>query len=201
MSDSRKVLVDSVELENLVRAATQLASSAVALASAASSQIPERGIGAFIRIASESEPEGLKDREWNWRTKFDRIAEEGPAEVPDQLFEFGRYLLPCSDYSAHLRVADAFRAGFWARVALDTLTPYTCIAPAPRVPAHWIVLRAADRKCPVRFEDLTSYRNYVEGVWGSELIHEEFQNIAEVHIFCHAARIFLPECLVWRSRD
>ena len=199
MSESGKVWVNSEDLEELCRAATQLASSAVRLASTASTQIGNQGVGSFVEIAKEEEPEGLKDREWVWRTKFNRIAEDGPPDVPEQLLDFGRYLLPCSAYSAHIRISEAFRAGFWARVAIDTVTPYQRIAPSPRVPAHWVVLRVGGHKPQARFENLTSFEEYIRGASETVLVYEVFQNIAEVHAFCHAARIFLPRCLVWRS--
>ncbi len=188
MNDSRQVLVNTSDLE-----------AAVSLASAASSQ-PRSAFGSFVQIASESEPEGLDNRQFVWDSEFNRIAEDGPGPIPDQLFEFGRLLLPASAYTAHIRVAEAFRAGFWARVAIDCGVPYTRVEPPPRVPAHWIVLRVGGRQPATRFENLTSFEEFVRGASDNVLVYEVFQNIAEVHIFCHAARVFLPRCLVWRSR-
>jgi len=199
MSEQRKVVVNAEDLEKLVQAATSLSAAAVALASSASSQIPEGGVGSFVRISGEIEPEGLDKRAQVWESKFNRIAEDGPPEVPEQLLEFGRYCLPVSSYTAHIRVGEAFRGGFWARVALDCVVPYQRISPPPRVASHWIVLRVGGHKPRARFENQTSFEQYVAGASENVLVYEAFQNIAEVHIFCHAARIFLPQCLVWRS--
>ena len=199
MSDSRRVLVNAADLELLIQAASQLSAAAISLATSASSQ-PRSDTGAFVQIAAETEPEGLDSRQYIWDSQLNRIAEDGPAPIPDQLLEFGRISLPVSEYTAHIRVAEAFRAGFWARVSIDCAVPYTWLDPPPRVPAHWIVLRAGGRQPATRFENLTSFEEFVRGASESVLVYEVFQNIAEVHIFCHAARVFLPRCLVWRSR-
>lgn len=199
MSDQRQVLVNAEDLEKLIQAATTLSAAAVSLASSASAQRADSEIGSFVRICEELEPEGLENRRSVWESQFNRLAEDGLPEVPEQLLEFGRYCLPVSTFTAHSRVFEAFRAGFWARVALDCVVPYHRIEQAPRVPAHWIVLRVGGHKAPARFENQTSFEQYVRGASDNVLIYEAFQNIAEVHIFCHAARIFLPQCLVWRS--
>ena len=199
MSDQRQVLVNAEDLETLIQAATSLSAAAVSLASSASAQRADTEIGSFVRISEELEPEGLENRRFVWESQFNRIAEDGPPEVPEQLLEFGRYCLPVSTFTAHNRVCEAFRAGFWARVALDCVIPYKRIEQTPRVPAHWIVLRVGGHKPAARFENQTSFEHYVRGASDNVLIYEAFQNIAEVHIFCHAARIFLPQCLVWRS--
>ena len=199
MSDPRRVLVNAADLELLIQAASQLSAAAISLATSASSQ-PRSDVGSFIQIAAESEPEGLDNRQFVWDSQFNRIAEDGPGPIPDQLFEFGRISLPCSEYTAHIRVAEAFRAGFWARVALDCAAPYQRIEPGPRVPAHWVVLRVGGRQPATRFENLTSFEEFVRGASDSVLVYEVFQNITEVHVFCQSARVFVPRCLVWRSR-
>ena len=191
--------MNAEDLERLVQAATTLSAAAVSLASSASAQRSDIEVGSFVRITEELEPEGLEDRRRIWESQFNRIAEDGPPEVPEQLLEFGRYCLPVSTFTAHERVFAAFRAGFWARVALDCVVPYQRIDQASRVPAHWIVLRVGGHKPAARFENQTSFEQYVRGASEKVLVYEVFQNIAEVHIFCHAARIFLPQCLVWRS--
>ena len=198
MSEPRRVLVNAEDLENLIQAASQLHSAAVALAS---SPVPARSHsapGSFVQIASESEPQGLDNRAFVWEASFNRLVEDGPGEIPEQLLDFGKHHLPCSEYSAAVRVAEAFRAGFWAWAAVATATPYQRLDPPPRVATHWIVLRAGGRAV-ARFENITSFEHYVRGCTEEDLVYEAFQNIAEVHIFCHAARIFLPRCLVWRS--
>lgn len=199
MSEQRRVWVNAGDLELLIQAASQLSAAAVSLATAVSSQREEIAVGSFSKIAAETEPEGLDNHRRVWETQFRRPVEEGPPDTPDQLYEFGRCLLPVSAYTAHVWVRDAFVAGFWARVSLDCQVPYRRFEPAPRAPAHWVVLRAGDKLAPVRFEDFTSFDQYTKSVWGEDLVSEVFQNVAEVHIFCHAARSVVPQCLVWRS--
>ena len=106
MSDSRQVLVNAADLELLIQAASQLSAAAISLATSASSQ-PRSDCGSFVQIASESEPEGLDNRQFVWDSELNRIAEDGPGPIPDQLLEFGRVSLPVSEYSAHIRVAVA----------------------------------------------------------------------------------------------
>lgn len=95
MSDQRQVLVNAEDLERLVQAATTLSAAAVSLASSASAQRPDIEVGSFVRISEELEPEGLEDRRRIWESQFNRIAEDGPPEVPEQLLEFWALLSPC----------------------------------------------------------------------------------------------------------
>ena len=169
MSEPRQVLVNVSDLENLIHAASQLHSAAVALASSPVPARSQSSPGSFVQISPECEPQGLENRAWLWQTSLDRIVEDGPADIPEQLIEYGRQLLPCSDYSAAVRVGEAFRAGFWAWAAVATATPYRRLEPPPRIATHWIVLRAGG-KAVARFENITSFEHYVRGCVEEDLV-------------------------------
>ena len=200
MSDPSKVWVNSEDLEELCRAATQLASTAVRLASTASTQIGNQGVGSFVEIAREAEPEGLKDREWVWRTKFDRIAEDGPPDVPRNsyltLAVTCSLAVPIRHTSALVRlfVLD-FGPGWQLTLSPHTNGSLLLLVFLPiglffewEVISHKPGLRIS---LPLR----STSKGHLRLCWSTRCS----RTLPRSTSFCHAARIFLPRCLVWRS--
>lgn len=65
-----------------------------------------------------------------------RVCEEGPGEIPPVLLDIARSKLSSNPPGADFRARRAFRAGFWARVAIDTSTIYRPIDPVPELKAR-----------------------------------------------------------------
>ena len=128
-----------------------------------------------------------------------RPAEEGPPELPHQFLQLARAKLLSKVLPAHTRAKRAFDSGFWARVSLDTCTPYEPLERIPALsPCHWIVLRGPGVAEPIR---ACTQREAWAAIhhFDSTVISEEFASLTELQLFCVGARIEIPA--LWRCRN
>ena len=124
-----------------------------------------------------------------------RGAEEGPPDVPECIYKLSETKLFYISGDTAARAKFAFNLGFWAKVALDTSTPYECDTHFGIVVSHWVVLRSPF-KVPFRLDNLPDFRRFV-GEDNKEAIYQTFQTLCEVEIFCCGANLPVPP--LWRS--
>ena len=126
--------------------------------------------------------------------------ENGPPEVPAFLLTKARDSLSNKPPGVESRVTSAYTAGHWAKVAIETQTPYE-----PRIlskgyrSVHWVVLRSTFES-PFR----TSSRRDLEiicDIQDPNLILETFASIFEVECFCLAARCSVPSLRSCSNRN
>ena len=119
--------------------------------------------------------------------------EDGPPELPGFIKGLARSRLTGDQDT---RAKRAFVAGFWAKAAIDTCTPYIHPEPLRLQTSHWILLRAVGLTGPKRFTrkcDFNQFQVDSHSVWA------EFASLTEVHIFCAGACIEVPELVRWKS--
>ena len=120
-----------------------------------------------------------------------RDISEGPGPIPSFVTDFCKERLSGKAPGIQERTRAAYHAGFWARVAIDTVTPYQ-----PReihsklVKRHWIVLRSSFPD-PFRTQSKKDVQNIVS-LADPNLVCEAFESLAEVEVFCLAARSNIP---------
>ena len=132
-----------------------------------------------------------------------RIAlEEGPPELPAALESFASVL---SDIGGgkYQRAKAAFRAGYFAQLAVETSTEYHPEDNPALSFSHWIVLRGAGLPSPVRVtrkSDLNRLVSVRRAARRSETaVIQGFASLAELRIFCGGARIAIPTLVRWTS--
>ena len=129
-----------------------------------------------------------------------RIAEDGPGPVPRSLEVIARQRLSVRGGGPVARARRAWSAGFWARVSVDTCTPYSRAEGIDLQTAHWICLRGSSFSTPKRTTrkvDLVSLLSGPE----EEQIWEEFPSFTELSIFCAAASIDVPDLVRWNGTN
>lgn len=128
-----------------------------------------------------------------------RGAEEGPLETPPACLDLARRRLTSVSIGAEARAHRAFQAGFWAKVAIDSHTPYVCQESLPELKiSHWIVLSSSKHSSPFR---VCSRKSFEELTRGSEgIVVERFASLAEVQIFCLGAQAPVPQLLSCRKQ-
>lgn len=129
-------------------------------------------------------------------TPATRIVEEGPGQIPQSLVVFAKQRLTSRGGGPLVRARRAWSAGFWARVALDTHTPYSKAPSVDVQSSQWVCLsgcRFGVAKRTTRKIDLT----YLLVGSEAEQIWEEFPSFTELSIFCVAAGIDIPELVKW----
>ena len=141
------------------------------------------------RIARDSFCAGVKGR----------AAEEGPGPIPPVLLDIARSKLTSKPPGADFRAKRAFVAGFWARVAIDTDTPYVQADPLPECKIqHWIVLACPSFEGAARFTTRTDFGRAIEGDTRNS-VYEAFASQTELEIFCAGASAPLPALRTWRK--
>ena len=180
------------ELANLIRGrSSALSVTPVSVAeSASASQSQAQFVIQLDELSRQVFP--TQFREQVLRDRY-RDLEEGPPPVPDYAVKYCREKLSSKPPGIDIRAREAFNAGFWARVAIDTVTNYK-----PRTlqkglhSRHWIVLRSsaqAEFRTTSR-RDLSRICNLQD----TQLICEAFETIVECELFCLGAHRALP-CL------
>ena len=193
MSDSSAQAI--AELTSAVQALT-LAISGQATSATASSADSTPGdwevIGSEsqdVRIALDSKCVEVKQR----------AAEEGPGEIPPILLDIARSKLTAKPPGADFRAKRAFTAGFWARVAVNTSTPYRQADPVPGCKIqHWVVLSCPAFEGAARFTTRTDFGRAIEGDLHNS-VYETFASQTELEIFCAGASAPLPALRTWRK--
>ena len=131
-----------------------------------------------------------------------RTAEEGPPEVPQPVYDICSDRLSGKAPGPVSRATQAFRAGFWAKVAIQTHTPYH----PPQVISglranHWIVLRSAFGE-PFRTTSKREADRIARSLEDAEnLLIESFNSITELEVFCFGALTNVPPLRSCSVRD
>ena len=129
-----------------------------------------------------------------------RVAEEGPGPIPPILLDIARSKLSSKPPGAEYRAQRAFRAGFWAKIAVDTNTVYKPIDPVPELkPRHWIVLACPAFSGAARFTARVDFGRAIEGDVRNS-VFEAFASQTELEIFCAGASAPLPALKTWRKQ-
>ena len=129
-----------------------------------------------------------------------RGAEEGPGEIPPILLDIAKSKLSSKPPGAEFRALRAFRAGFWARIAVDTHTPYTQADPVPECRVrYWIVLSCPAFSGAAWFNTRSDFGRAIEGDIRNS-VFESFASQTEIEIFCAGASAPLPALRTWRSQ-
>lgn len=129
-----------------------------------------------------------------------RGAEQGPGEIPPILLDIARSKLSSKPPGAEFRAQRAFRAGFWARIAVATNTVYQPIDPVPELKArHWIVLACPAFTGPARFTSRVDFGRAIEADVKNS-VFESFASQTELEIFCAGASAPLPALKTWRKQ-
>ena len=128
------------------------------------------------------------------------MLDDGPGPTPQILINHATRKLSARHPGVDVRARRAFVAGYWARIALDTDTPYRPADPIPPLKYYyWVVL-----KCPA-FEGAALFRDRVDFGRAIEndvdnCIYEAFPSFTEVEIFCCGANRPVPRLATWRRR-
>lgn len=122
-----------------------------------------------------------------------RGPEDGPPPLPAALRSLVERRLTNVSIGALPRGERAFRAGFWAGVAIDTLTPYKPEAPVPDVKVSQFVCLHCDRGEPFRTHSAFAFNSLCQSR-GARVI-EKFGSLTELHLFCLGASRPIPELL------
>ena len=144
-------------------------------------------------------PEGWKKDNENFQhfVRF-RGVEEGPPETPEFLLNLASSKGFKSESEKWWWVRHPFAAGFWARVAFDTHTPYTEYY-TPEHPKFWIAVREEHSLSPWVFESLEEANQYTSDLAGERKIIQSFSELEEVLIFCSGAASGSPIFLRWKN--
>ena len=125
-----------------------------------------------------------------------RIAEDGPGPVPRSLEVVARQRLSERGGGPLARARRAWSAGFWARIAVDTCTPYSRADSIGLQSAHWICLAGPELVAPKRTTRKSDLVHLLSGRPREE-IWEEFPSFTELSIFCAAASVDVPDLVRW----
>lgn len=129
-----------------------------------------------------------------------RVAEEGPGQIPEVLLRFAESRLTAKRPGAAFRAQRAFEAGFWARIAVATDTPYQQRDPLPGFKiGHWIVLRCSAFEGRAWFTDRVDFGRAIEQDTAN-CVFESFASQTELEIFCAGASVPVPVLRTWRKQ-
>ena len=181
---------------SLTAAVQQLTLATQSLAAAIAPEDPPGTCSSGFAIAIIKDSYYIPEAEEVERLCGSRIAEEGPADLPECLKKKVVDTLFYISGDPELRGHWAFRLGFWAKVALATQTGFECDIPSsgPLV-CHWVVLRSPF-KVPFRLDNLPDFQRFV-GEPNKDIVYQTFQTLCEVEIFCVGASIPVPP--LWRA--
>ena len=129
-----------------------------------------------------------------------RTAEEGPPDTPTFLAELARDHLTGNPSLFELRATEAFEAGFWIKISIETETAYR--SDEDRVafePKHWLIFsrRGAPFHCRV------TSRRCLQVLLQQEpgAIVESFETLCELNICCVGAQQHVPALRKWISQQ
>ncbi len=128
------------------------------------------------------------------RSELFRGVEEGPVDTPPACLDLAKRRLTSVSIGAEARAHRAFRAGFWARAAIQTHTEYRSEAPLRDLKvSHWVVLSCNKEPSSFRVCSRSAFDKLTEGA--DVVVCEKFASIAEVQIFCLGAQAPVPQLL------
>ena len=125
------------------------------------------------------------------RNRF-RGLDDGPGEVPEFILARAREALSSKAPGIEARVQSAYRAGFWAQIAIATHTPYQSREPLPGLRAcHRVVLRSCFPS-PFRVSVKRDIAAICDSRDATVLVCEGFSGLFELEIYCLAASSVVP---------
>ena len=196
--------VTSSDIRSLVAALEQLTLQVSDLVSRVEAQQPPSAVvdlGDWELVGLPELPFGFANIEELSRLHQFRGPETGPPDTPSFLLDFACRELKGPSSSCYRRAHRAFRAGFWAFVALETHTPYQPSDPFGPPDKHWIILRSKSGKKPVRVGTKSDFRKIVGNSPEELLVAESFASLAEVAVFCAGAGIRVPPLQQWKGNS
>lgn len=127
-------------------------------------------------------------------------AESGPPELPLICKNLAERNLRSGKHTPLSRARAAFCTGFWARIAIETHTPFTdSDSLSGLTPAWWVLLRGAIGGLPVRSQRKS---DCIKAAWtDADLVLVAVASITELHILCAGAGLSLPQQIQWRSQQ
>ena len=189
-SDLKQAVSDLTCAVSALTSAVTALQSAVSESSSAPAPSDSPGCGFAIGIVSDSyEQSGLALAR---ALILPLIAEDGPPSVPDEILHFAEELAGSRLPFVRETVAQAFRLGFWAKVAIETCTPYEDdpIVSANSELKHWIVLRSPLR-APFRVASFPDLVGLVD-LQDRYLVVQSFSALYQLEAFCSGACIPVP---------
>ena len=135
-------------------------------------------------------PEHFRDQA---KTLLQRGPEEGPPPLPVALRQLVERRLTNVSIGAIPRGERAFRAGFWARVSIETQTPYRAESPIPEVKVSQFVCLHCERGEPFHTHTAFAFNNLCQSRGAK--VSEKFGSLTELHLFCLGAGCPIPELL------
>ena len=125
-----------------------------------------------------------------------RGVEEGPPAVPEDVVEAAECQVGSRLPFVRERTSQAYRLGFWAKIAIDTHTPYEDepIVTANAELKHWVVLRSPYR-VPFRVESFPDLKQFVD-LDNTQVIVQSLGARYRLEAFCSGACIPVPP--LWR---
>ncbi len=138
-------------------------------------------------------------QDFDCRSVQHRGIEEGPGEIPPVLLDIARSRLSSKKPGAEFRAQRAFRAGFWAKAAVDTNTCYRPEDPIPECrPRYWVVLACPAFEGAAWFTSRSDFGRAIEGDVKNS-VFEAFASQTEIEIFCAGASAPLPPLKTWKK--
>ena len=125
-----------------------------------------------------------------------RGVEDGPPSVPEDVIEAAECQVGSRLPFIRERTTQAFRLGFWAKVAIDTHTNYED-EPLVTVNSelkHWVVLRSPFR-VPFRVESFPDLQQFID-LDNTQVIVQSLGARYQLEAFCSGACIPVPP--LWR---
>ena len=129
-----------------------------------------------------------------------RDIEDISANVPDYCIRACRDRLSAKAPGPEARASAAYRSGVWAKVAIDTCTPYNQDPAQGLRNNHWVVLSHAGGE-PFRTTSRTDFEALCRPA-EETTIWAAFDSITEAEVFCLGAEHHLPSLKTqcWRIR-
>ena len=119
-------------------------------------------------------------------------AEEGPPTAPEETLAAAEELVGSRLPFVRERASEAFRLGFWAKVAIETCTPYED-EPLVSVNSelkHWVCLRSPYR-VPFRVASFPDLKQFVD-LSSNQVVVQSFGALYQLEAFCSGAGIPVP---------
>ena len=151
---------------------------------------PSSWVGQITVVELSRNPFPEKFREEVQRYSF-RGVEDGPLPPLDCCFELASERLSQKPPGVTVRVREAYKAGFWAKCAIDTHTVHHPEQRSPQLRSvHWVCLRSS---FPEAFRT-TSKRDLerICNISDPFAIIASFESITEVEVYCLGARCAIP---------
>lgn len=97
------------------------------------------------------------------RVAASRVLDDGPGPTPQILIDHATRKLSARHPGVDVRARRAFVAGYWARIALDTDTPYRLADPIPPLKYYWwVVLKRPAFEGAALFRDRVDFGRAIE---------------------------------------